>query len=66
MKDTHQTSFLSCCTWLVKYYLEKWFVIIKQNSKNLSSVANEGKQIIHVIKSINQTLLWNFTYKLTM
>ena len=43
------TFILLCRTWLVEYYLEKWFVIIEQISKKLISVPNKAEQITHVI-----------------
>ena len=49
MKDTNLIAILLCRTQLVEYYLAKVFVIHEQNSKNLSIVTNEVKQIIHVI-----------------
>ena len=48
-KDRNSTVTLLFCTSLVEYYLSKGFVIIKLNSKNLSSVPNEAKQRIHAI-----------------
>ena len=40
---------LLCRNRFVEYYLEKGFVILAHNPKNLSIVPNEAKQIIHAI-----------------
>ena len=48
-KDENLTVVLLCRTWFVGYQLEKWFIILEHNSKNLGSLPNEVKQIIHAI-----------------
>ena len=48
-KDKNSTVVLLCRTWSVGYQLEKWFIIIEHNSKNLSNLPNEVKQIIYAI-----------------
>ena len=45
------TVILLCRNRLVEYYLEKGFIIIQHNYKNLSSVPNKSKQIIHAINT---------------
>ena len=40
---------LLCRNRFVEYYLEKGFVILAHNPKNLSIVPNEVKQIMHAI-----------------
>ena len=49
MKDKNSTVILLCCNWLMEYYLAKEFFILEHNSKNLSIVPNEAKQIINAI-----------------
>ena len=49
MKDKNLTVILLCRTRLVEYYLAKELIILELKSKNLSSVLNETKQIIHTI-----------------
>ena len=44
MKDTNSNVILLYRTWLMGYYLEKGFVRLEQNSKNLIIVPNEVKQ----------------------
>ena len=48
-KKINPTVILLFHTRLVEYYLEKGFIIIQYNSKNLSSVPNKEKQITHAI-----------------
>ena len=50
MKKINSTVILLCHTRLVEYYLEKGFVCLQHNSKHLSIVPNEVKQIIHSIE----------------
>ena len=41
----------------MNYYLEKGFIILEHNSKNLTSVPNEAKQRIHDIDMHNSDYL---------
>ena len=43
------TVMLLCRTRLVEYYLERGFIILQHNSKNLIIVHNEAKKLIHEI-----------------
>ena len=47
MKNKNSTVILLFCTRLVEYYLEKGFVIIEHNFKNLSIILNKLEQRIH-------------------
>ena len=49
MRNTNSTDISVCRYLLVSYYLEKGLVIREYNSKNLISVPNDVKQIIHAI-----------------
>ena len=48
-KKTVPTVILVCQSRLVNYYLAKGFVILEHNYKQLSSVPNDVKLIIHAI-----------------
>ena len=63
MKNTDSIFILVQLSMLVNYYLSKGFLIIEHNSKHLSSVPNETKQIIHEINIQKNTLLWSATQK---
>ena len=49
MNDENSTVILLGRTMLVEYYLEKRFIILEHNSKNLLSVLNKVKQRVHAI-----------------
>ena len=64
-EEKNSTVIILCCTWLVEYYLEKGFVILKHNSNNLSSVHNEAKQGIHVINMHKSDLVMDIYTEIT-
>ena len=49
MKKPNSTVILNLKYCLVNYYFEKGLIIIKHNSKQLSSALNDVKLIIHVV-----------------
>ena len=61
MKKTKSTFILSCRSRLVEYFLEKGFLIIQHKSKQLSSITNEARQIIHDIHIQKKSVMSCYT-----
>ena len=57
---------LVCRSCLVHYYLEKGFVILEHNSKQLSSVPNDVKIRIYAINKQKHIMLWSANQQFTM
>ena len=59
-EEKNSTVTLVCISHLVSYYLEKGFVIIYHNSKQLISVPNDVKLIIHAINKQKTDYVMSF------
>ena len=64
-KKPNSTVILNLQSCLVNYHLEKGFIIIKHNSKQLSSALNDVKLRIHAIDKQKQILLWRAPHQFT-
>ena len=65
MEKPNKTFILNfqCC--LVNNHLAKWFIIIENNSKQLSSLPNDVKLTIHAIDQLETDFLWQKTQQFT-
>ena len=61
MEKPNSTVVLNCWSRLVEYYFAKTIVIIKHNSKQLSSLKNYAKLIIHAIVQLQTDFIMKKT-----